>query len=220
MPLYEKAPAEVTKIVERMMEKFHGPLHDAKVTIDCLFAKLKPDDNGDTDMDSCALTLHGYQVAAMVKVNAYKLRVQGHADAEIVIDGERWDEWSEEEKDAMIDHELEHLELKEKEGIVQRDDLERPRLRMRKHDHQFGWFDSIARRHGKHSFEQQQYATFSKSHKQLWIDFDEDAEADSRSEKPVTVTFGGRRTKQFKSSADAADAILSDCRKSFAAAGR
>jgi hypothetical protein len=186
MPRYEKAPVECTQIVERMMEKYHGPLKDAGVTIDILFAKNKADD-GDIDAEACALKLHGYQVAAMVKINGYKLRVQGHADAEIIIDGERWYTWSDEEKDALLDHELEHLELKAKEGVVLRDDLDRPRLRMRKHDHQFGWFDACARRHGKHSFETQQFEQFCESHRQLWIDFDASAEADDEFQPTVTI---------------------------------
>jgi hypothetical protein len=56
---------------------------------------------------------------------------------------------------------------------VVRDDLDRPKLRVRKHDHQFGWFDSIARRHGPASFEVQQYRKFNESHRQLWLEFED-----------------------------------------------
>lgn len=175
MPLYEKARAECFQICERMMEKYHGPLRDAQVTVDILFAKKRPDDSGEINPESHALKLHGYPVAAMVKVNSYKLRAQKHADAEIIIDGDRWDEWSEQEKEALIDHEIEHLELKtDKDGNVRRDDLDRPKLRVRLHDHEFGWFDSIARRHGKHSFEVQQYEKFREAHRQTWIDWKDD----------------------------------------------
>lgn len=175
MPLYEKARAECFQTCSRMLEKYHGPLRDAGVTVDLLFAKKRPDDSGEINPESHALKLHGYPVAAMVKANAYKARVQGHADAEIIIDGDRWDEWSDDEKDALIDHELEHLELKtDKDGNVRRDDLDRPKLRVRLHDHEFGWFDAVARRHGRASFEVQQYEKFQAAHRQLWLDWRDD----------------------------------------------
>lgn len=36
------------------------------------------------------------------------------------------------------------------------DDLGRPKLKMRKHDVEIGWFKIIAERHGAHSIERQQ----------------------------------------------------------------
>ena len=53
---------------------------------------------------------------------------------------------------AVTEDELQVSDL----GNVRRDDIDRPLLRIRKHDHQFGWFDAVARRHGKHSIEVQQ----------------------------------------------------------------
>lgn len=187
MPIYENAPAECRQICDRMIERYHGPLKGAGVTIDLLFALPRTDSDGEVPVDAVALKLHGYPVAAMVKVNSYKLRVQGHADAEIIIDGDRWPTWSADEKESLIDHELEHLELKsDGHGNLVRDDLDRPKLRMRLHDHEFGWFDSIARRHGKASFEVQQYEKFAASHRQLWIDFkDESSDIES-----VTISSG------------------------------
>ena len=98
-------------------------------------------------------------------------------DAEIVLDGDRWDELSAEEQDAAIDHELTHLELVVDDSGLRRDDLDRPNLRIRKHDHQFGWFDCVARRHGTASFEWRQYEQFTEvSYKQLWLTGMEPAE--------------------------------------------
>lgn len=191
MPIYERAPVECQDIGARMMDKYHGELRDAGVTIDYLFAKKKPDSNGEIDPEVHALKLHGYPVAAMVRANSYKNRVLGHSDAEIIIDGDRWDEWSAEEKDALIDHEIEHLELKtDKDGLLRRDDLDRPMLRVKLHDHEFGWFDSIARRHGKHSFEVQQYEKFREAHRQTWLNF--------RDEHETTVTFSAIPISKLK----------------------
>lgn len=221
MPIYEEAPAEVLRIRDEMLGKYHTELAEAGVEIDCLFAHSKTDKNG--DQTGPALKLHGYQCAAVVKVIGLKERTKGQGDAEIVIDGDRWDEWSADEKSALIDHELEHLELcYDKDGNLKRDDQDRPKLRVRKHDHQFGWFDSIARRHGKAAFEVQQANEFvlSETAMQLYLfdDFEPKTTADktlrseidsiefSTGDKSVTVTpeqlkkAAARSTKQAAAS--------------------
>jgi hypothetical protein len=181
MPRFERAPAEADLIVGRMMERYHPQLRDAGVTVDCLFAFATTDENGDTI--GCAVKLHGYACKAVVRVLSLKDRTVGRADVEILIDGDNWDTWSEAEKDALIDHELEHVELRtDKDGLLIRDDLDRPKLRLRKHDWQFGWFDSIARRHGHASGEVQQFEQFKESHRQTWLPF-----MDKPDQTPVVV---------------------------------
>lgn len=165
--IYERAPQECWEVCKRMMKQYHSELVDFGVTVDILLAMMKVEDN--FKPGAVTLKLRGYPVAAYVKVNPYKLRVQGHADAEIVIDGDQWPHMTDAIKDALIDHELEHLVLKKnKEGEVQFDDLDRPKITLALHSHQFGWFDSIARRHGISSFEVQQYENFRSKQPQLW----------------------------------------------------
>lgn len=176
MPLYSPNPPGVGEIINELVEKFHGGLRDAGVTIDVLSAKAKTDEFGETD--AVALKRAGYQVEATVKINGYKARVQDHADAEITIDGDRWDTWSEAQKRAIIDHCLEHLELKtDRDGLLLRDDLDRPKLLMRRVDHFFQWFDSIVRRHGDASIESQQLKAFTEKRRQLWLPFETEADA-------------------------------------------
>lgn len=80
----------------------------------------------------------------------------GRGDAEITIDNQWWEESTEEEKRALLDHELHHIALKiDKRGIV-RDDLGRPKIQMRNHDLEIGWFKVIAARHGDNSQERLQ----------------------------------------------------------------
>lgn len=221
MPTYRKCSAEVGQIVESMLEKYHHPLRDANVNIECLFAYAMTDDNG--DKVGSALKLGGYACNAIVRVLNLKDRTVGRGDAEIVIDGDQWDTWGDDEKAALIDHEIEHLELKtDRNGLVVRDDLDRPKLRMRKHDHQFGWFDSIARRHGAASFEVQQYSRFQEAHHQRWLPgFEDDrgfAAADNaKSSGGIdTVTFSTARqsvtltSKDMKKVAAAAKKLKSD----------
>jgi hypothetical protein len=208
MPIYSEAPAACAQIAERMMRKFHSELADAGVTLDFLFAMADPEKD-----QVHALKLHGYACNAIVKVVPYKLRVQGHADAEIVIDGDQWPAWSDEEKDALIDHEIEHLELKrDKEGRVINDDIDRPKMSLRLHDHEFGWFDSIARRHGQASFEVQQYERFKEAHRQTWLDFEDGEEAAPN--MTVSIEHAGKTvTTDTDSIAKAAKQIAGSTRK-------
>lgn len=156
MPNYEKDDGRIAAIAEYCIERYHGHLRDNGVTIDFLFAHAKTNQNG--DVEDAALKLNGYPCGAIVRIVGLKDRTKGNADAEIVVDGDQWDEWSRAEQIALIDHELQHLTLvpsKDGKGI-KRDDLDRPKLKMRLHDRQFGWFDIIARRHGEAAFEVKQ----------------------------------------------------------------
>lgn len=175
MPTYTPATREPKDRVDRMLEKYHQPLRDAGLVVDVLMAQATADEWG--DIKSPAVSVGGYPCAAKVRIIGAKDRVKGMGDAEIIIDETNWDELPDAERDALIDHELEHLELKyDKDGVLLRDDQNRPKLRLRKHDHQFGWFDSIARRHQKASYEVKQYEDFRAKNKQLWLAFGADEE--------------------------------------------
>lgn len=181
MPIFEKDPPGVGEIINRMIERYHGGLRDAGLTIDVLEARAKTDGNGDSE--AVALKLHGYPCAATIKISSYKDRVLGRGDALLTVDGDQWDTFTDEQKEALIDHELEHLELRtDNDGLLIRDDMDRPKLQMRRHDHQFGWFDAIVRRHGDASLESQQLKQFTEKRRQLWLPFEsiEDAALASR----------------------------------------
>lgn len=173
MPNYEriKKSDPVVAILNDMVASYHGELKEAEVTVDMLWVRANADDNGDPV--GPALKHNGYQAAAVVRIIGLKDRAKGNADAEIVLDGDRWEEWDDDQKAAIIDHELTHLELAtDGDGNVKRDDLGRPKLRMRKHDHQFGWFDSVVRRHGVAAIEHQQAKSFFDDYKQLYLEFE------------------------------------------------
>lgn len=170
MPNYSKCDQEVIDIMQEMMHRYHHELEECGVTIDLLFAYAKVNAAG--DKVGPAVTLHGYACAAKVRKIGLKDRAKGMADAEIIVDGDRWSDWSETQRQALLDHELTHLELAtDKTGAVKRDDLNRPVLKMRKHDFEFGWFDCIAERHGAASFEVQQATTLMQASGQLYFGF-------------------------------------------------
>lgn len=138
---------DVLDRVEKMKKKYHSKLCDFDVTIAVVMANRRRDDDGEW-VDGSILSLHGYTCEATIKVTSNRDRLHGIADAELTINGEIWRDLDPDEKDALIDHELEHLELIETDkGDVKWDDHGRPKLRCRKHDWQLGGFLSVLRRH-------------------------------------------------------------------------
>jgi hypothetical protein len=156
---YEKCGEEVEAVIRKVAKKYHVDLVKAKVTIGSLFAR---NDDGE------AVKLHGYPCAATVKKNSLKDRAEGKTDATITIDEKRWNELSEDEKDALIDHELYHLNVKRNErGDFDYDDLGRPKLTMVLHDAQIGIFKSIIERHGAAALDAQIAEKFIDEYGQL-----------------------------------------------------
>jgi hypothetical protein len=165
MKTYDPAPQDVHTRLAALIEKFHPDLKTSTARIDLLFVWAE---EGQTP-----LQCHGYPAQAVVRIIGDKDRVAGRGDAEIVIDRENYQMLSEAEKDALLDHELYHLIVKkDRHGIIQVDDHRRPKMKMRRHDHEFGWFDEIARRHGEHSAEIQQARAFSEVRGQLYLQLD------------------------------------------------
>jgi hypothetical protein len=154
MPTYRKAPAEIREQVAAVMDAYHGQLRDAGVMVDVLLARPTFDVNDDPT--GPAIRVHGYAAVACIRILSYKDRVVRGFDAEITLDADHWEIASGAEQVAVIDHELTHLELVTNDVGVVRDDAERPKLRCRKHDRHFGWFDIVARRHGEYSLEVRQ----------------------------------------------------------------
>ena len=140
----------------------HKPVLDAKVRIDYLFAFGPTDANG--NKIGPAIKCHGHQALAEVRKLGLKCRVAGRGDAEIVIDGDWWHNADEEEQRSLLDHELHHIAVVEK----QTDDIGRPRLKLRHHDVEFGWFSIVASRHGTHSMERIQAASMMETHGQYF----------------------------------------------------
>jgi hypothetical protein len=145
---YEKCDATVEQITRDVIAKYHPDLAEAGVTVSLLFAR-------DPESDA-PVRLHGYACAAKIRATSLKDRAKGNPDAEIVIDEREWIDLSDAERFALIDHELYHLEVKlDDRNKIERDDLNRPKLRMRLHDAQIGIFRAIINRHGMDALDAQ-----------------------------------------------------------------
>lgn len=154
MTTYSLANDDLREHLDEVMSLYHPHLRDAGVRVDMLPAYAAQDMNGDTT--GPAIKLGGHACYAVIRILGLRDRVAGRGDAEMVVDGDNWDTWDEDQLRAILDHELCHLELKVSDkGTVKRDDHDRPQLRLRQHDRHFGWFDAVARRHGSSSIEVQ-----------------------------------------------------------------
>ncbi len=165
MKTYSRMPDETAERVAHLLKCFHPEIVKAGVTIDLLSVA--------TDGDTPPLKLHGVTCAAVVRGTNVKERTKGAADVEITFDEERYLAMSDPERDALIDHELEHIALKrdKKTGMVKLDCRGRPKVGMKHHDADFGWFRVIAERHGMASLECKQAANLFIAEKQTFFAF-------------------------------------------------
>lgn len=157
MSTYQKCPKDIHQMAHEILSQFesHKPLVDHGVTLSLLFAYGDRDEETG-ELKSDAIKHHGHRALGLCRIVSEKDRIKNNPDAEILLDGDNWPSVSEESQRALLDHELHHLSVKATKGIVQHDCAGRPKLKMRKHDVEVGWFKIIADRHGEHSMEQQQ----------------------------------------------------------------
>lgn len=155
---YELAPDDLVQTVKKVAKKYH-PEIAKHVEITVMLA---------TNTNGPALMHNGYQAAAIIRRTTEKDRVAGLADAVLIIDGNRLDEWTAETVDALIDHELQHLEIVYKDGEIARDNCGRPKLKLRKHDAQIGVFYSVIERHGPDALDTKIVAKLAEDTKQ-WV---------------------------------------------------
>jgi hypothetical protein len=147
---YQKAPNAIHAMVEKAMEQYHPELVAAHVTIDTVIV-----DRFDKDEQSIrALKRSGYPIDAKIGVTSLQDRARGIADAKLMIDGLEWNKATDRQRVALIDHELEHLDLiplkptkkEPNRSGPKYDDLGRPCLRIRPHDWQLAGFKDVAER--------------------------------------------------------------------------
>jgi len=169
MKTYDPAPQSVHTRLASLIDRFHPDLKASQARIDLLFIWSTGDD--------AVLRLHGYSCQAVVRIIGDKDRVAGRGDAEIVIDKANWEDLTDAEKDALLDHELYHLIVqKDSYGAIKVDGHRRPKFRMRLHDQQVGWFDEIARRHGDASAEIKHARSLLKQRGQLYFNWTPETE--------------------------------------------
>lgn len=146
MSWFSIANEEINLTIQKVMRENHGDLHAEGVTITAMIARSE---------EGPAIKVRGCEAAGCIRITKLMERTLGLGDAVMILDGERLDAWSSKRLQAVIDHELRHLMLakNKKTGQIQRDDEGRPKLRIRPHDFEFGWFARTAELYGEESYE-------------------------------------------------------------------
>lgn len=134
-------------------KKAHGT---KRLTFDVLDVWADEDANGEPK--GPPLRAQGRAAAATIQIVSKANRALGQGDVLIKLDRNYWDKLNDEQREALLDHELYHLALKKEAetDAVKRDDLGRVMFGMRHHDYDFGWFIEVAKRRGLASPEVQQ----------------------------------------------------------------
>lgn len=164
---YTKADGESVRFINGVMKFHHQELSKAGVTLDVLFAG---NDKG------VAIKKNGFRVLGQIRKNSLAERAAGSADARLTIDGEWWEAANRQDRTALIDHELTHLELPDGRAFddgVKRDDLGRPVLQLRNHDFEVGGFYEVIERNGVRAVEGQSIARIKSKMEQLEFNWEE-----------------------------------------------
>lgn len=148
--VFESAEEQVRAYVDRLLEQHHHDLNEAEVQIGLIF--VSDFDKDDNPVPS--IKLHGAFAAGCISLVKGVAGVFNPYQAQIQIDKLYWDNASEEVRLALVDHEIEHIELvRDKNGIVQTDDRNRTMIKLKPDDWVLTGFMSVVRRHGPNAVE-------------------------------------------------------------------
>ena len=154
MTTYSNATNDAATLLSELMQAHYPKLVEVELRVGLLFACATRDKNGEPK--GPAVKHNGWPAAATVRIVNHKDRVAGLPDVQIVVDGDKWSEWEEKTQRATLHHELEHIELQyDQEGNLKTDDCFRPKVKLRPHDFQLGWFHNIIEKYERHAFEAQ-----------------------------------------------------------------
>jgi len=144
---YEKAKEDVHKLVAAVQKKYHTELTNQSVRVGVIFAN---------NTEGASVKKGGYPCVGKISIVSLKDRCEKDYEAELVIDLTWRTEGTSKHHEALIDHELSHLELveDEEEGGFKKDDLGRPSLKIKLGDWNVGdGFQSVIERHGDYAVE-------------------------------------------------------------------
>lgn len=184
--IYSHCSADVVDLAGELIATHFPDITESKLSVDYVFAEPEPEDNGekrevnlvfgvfkDQDLrklseksevkissnkiEATVLKLNGYPCIAICKPLPGKRRALGSGDVEISIDKLRWELMPDLRRRALLHHELRHIIVRrDGNGDIVTDEYDRPKVGMRKHPVQVGWFPEVAAIYGSASFECEQ----------------------------------------------------------------
>lgn len=156
---FDRCPVELFQMRDEILitdAEIGEALLQHKVRIDLVFAAAERDPNTDERLAD-AITHQGRRAYGLASIRNAKLRALMPYDGEILIDRDWWDSVNERQQEALLAHELYHFVPKmDATGSLVVDDAGRPKLKLREHDFEVGWFAHIASRYGSDSVERAQ----------------------------------------------------------------
>ncbi len=146
--VYEQADESVHQMAREILEANHKErlrMPDQSFVILCIMFASKEDG----ESDEAPLKDGRYPAAGAISVIPYKQRVDKRADAEVLLDKREWEDATEPQQRALLDHLITHLELqRDDQGLLKTDDAGRPKLQVRLCDWFLKGFREIAQRYG------------------------------------------------------------------------
>ena len=154
---YRRAEDAIREQVYAVMERHHPELKGAGVTVDVLWCEATVSESSG-EMIAGNLKHGGRAAWGTIRITSQKERALGRMDAEMTLCEWAWKHRlsGKRERDALIDHELTHLQIVREQGGVKlgdslpppkKDGCGRPRLKSRQHDVELGLFYEVADRH-------------------------------------------------------------------------
>lgn len=130
------------------MKKWHTELHEAGVKLSILMFS-RTDRTGSPVREVTLETWGGVSLAIIKRLNAVE-RSLDKTDLRMVIDAYGWSQLTHPEREALLDHELEHLTVRLlRNGAVRLHGDGHPMLKDRWHDIEIGMFMSVITRHAE-----------------------------------------------------------------------
>ena len=150
---YGPAELDTDDLVRRVTERFHPELLTAEVHVAVLMTYPPVGDDGKPT--GPAIEIKGHACAGRIGLcNEKNRRLHGY-DAIMELAADRWEEKSDRENEAVVDHELEHLVLVVKEGTLQKHVDGHPRIKLQPDDWMLTGFVAVAERHPANACEVQ-----------------------------------------------------------------
>jgi hypothetical protein len=143
--IYEKVGPDVLRMIAETMRRNHPALADAEINIAATFVtKL-----GTEDEVLPTLKHAGASAAAVIRLTRKNQKVYVEHDAEITIDMYHWKDKNQEQRIALLDHELEHVVIaRDRRGDPKLDDNGRPKLKLKPDDWTINGFRAVIERNG------------------------------------------------------------------------
>lgn len=148
---YDLPQDATVAMVQELIEDFHSELYTYNVKVGVIMAHAPTDKDG--VRKGPALKQFKVETPSLTNIVGLKDRLKKEHDVEITLDHDIWEEATLPRRYAILDQALTRVETVKKDGEVQFDDFERPKLKIRDYTYVYYGFDEVAERQSINSLE-------------------------------------------------------------------